>query len=279
MAITQIGHKLIKYGARWMDFIAKLSHVNRAKIERAGLLKPVRDYVVQIERGTENMTKRFGYRVEHTGAGPDGIKASTIPNARLITTEMDDIMGNDIDNSLLRAIITRHEAYEMQAAERALRTCAQGKAKQGRRVIRRFEDANPDEIGRYNVNTLNDQMSKNRQAIYGNEHSGYMIPDGKDKVIRNRLTGHLSMDVLFKERKLIDRFPHPDNPAINWVRKQRNATGEHQYLDIAGNLGDPALNTNWLERFNKCNAREVLRNKKHPVFVNSAMATTLEPLF
>lgn len=279
MGITKTGHNLIKYGARWMDFIAKMSPVNRAKIESAGLVKPLMEYVAQIEHGTENMARRFGYRVKRSGGGPDGMKAYTIPNAKLVTTEMDNIMRNDTDNALLRAIITRHEAYEMQAAERALRICAQGNAKQIRRIIRRFEAAKPDEAGRYNANTLNDKMSINRRAVYGNEHSGYMIPDGKDKIMRNSLTGHLNMDVLFKERKLIDRFPYQDNPAINRVRKQRNATGEYQYLDIAGNIGDPALNVNSLERFNKCNAREVLRNKRYPVFVNSAMATTLEPLF
>lgn len=71
---------------------------------------------------------------------------------------------------------------------------------------------------------------------------------------------HQSIDVLLKERKLLDSYPYPDEPIITFMKKLREDSGETRFLDRLGRYGDPQINPNPLERFNKKNERE-LRKK------------------
>lgn len=261
-----------------MDFIARLSPDNVEKIRNSGVIKPLSEYINGVNRGSANMAKKNGYRIANS-TDPRNAPARADPNKKLIQTNIKQTFPSSDDQALLEAIITRHEIYEAQAAERALRKYNSNPGKYGRKIIHNFEKTNPDEIGRYNLGNLDEKMSRLRKAKYNTDHTGFLVRNGEEKYAPNAFSGHMDMDVLFKERKLVDRAPYPQNPVLDKIRQIRHRTGEYQYLDIAGNYGFHPYNINHLERFNKKNARSVLKYGKNPVFVNSADAITLEPLF
>lgn len=283
MPVTKVGSLLIKEAARWMDFIARLSPKSIARLENAGLIKPLETYIAGINEGTENMARLYNYQIKHRGGG--SLAGNKVPDSRMNPNKMSietDFESGPLANTheeLLRAILTRHEAYEMLAAERSLHRLGANPQKYIPRILRNFESVNPDKIGKYDPTNLLRKMSPAGKALYNASHTGFLIRNGEEKILPKVFTGHLDMDVLFKERKLLDRLPFPRNPVLEKIRQIRYRTGEYPYLDITGNYGDPTCNINNLERFNKRNARSVLKYGKGPVLVNSAHAKTLKPLF
>lgn len=282
MAITKTGEGIMKYAARWHDFYRGLSQFNKNRINMAGLVKPPREYANQILLGNKAIANKYGYKINHNNSGGrigTDIDAFSDANTRKITTNFDPSPNLPVNEKLYRELVTRHELLETIAIEKFLQKYYKNPDRYNARILRNFEQAYPAKKGKHTLATIEKSLPDSTKALYGIKHPAKLVPDGKNKIYDNLLSNHVNMNVLYNERKLLDRLPHPQNPAVHEVYRKRYGTGEYQYLDNAGRLGDPKLNVSPQERFNKKNARELIKNRKNPVFVNSAEATYLEPLF
>lgn len=281
MAITKLGsillgEELVKEAARWHDYVGKLSEAGLERIRKAGLIKPVEEYIAGINRGTKNIARRAGYKINDLyGTGTDKIhwrEAKTNPLTKTIEANIDNPLAlkTKSDQDMFRAILNRHEAYEASAAAKAARLEAKNpekffeRAASNLRTIPWAKDLSDAEIK---------EFFKARPDWAYTMHTkrpGLLLRCAKQHAVDPRnyadyASGHFNIDVLTKERKLLDRNPYRHNKGQRFAKHMRRQTGETQFLDTLGGYGDPAINKNPLERFNQKNIKRMNKNWGTPV--------------
>lgn len=279
MAISKLATILVKEAARWHDFIAKLNPENYKRIHEAGLVKPLEQYIDGINKGSENIANCAFFNIKDIhGQNPD---LSSLGKAHIdLTTNMIEtsyprlsFFKDDISDKVLRAMVNRHESNEAAAATKGRMEMFFNPQESKKKMIALFDKLRPGKKQNYTDEQIPKVLNETEQILANTKHPGLLMPNGQ-KAIKNISSGHLDMNVLTKERKLVDRFPYRDNPGLTRLKRLRTMSGETKYLDTAGDY-DPKS----LERFNKKNAQNVMRFGTAPVEINNRRIKTLQRIF
>lgn len=290
MAITKTGSQLLKIASRWHDFIAKLSPENQKKIFNAGLVKPVQDYIAGINRGTENIANRAGFKISDLYGKDKNSPLARIRGSRGYRKASTDLATNTIDTTfqdpsffkdqesadMLRAIQNRHEADEAMAAFKAQLRLANNYKKSKKTIVQNAKKQMP------HLKATGDGMifsvvsgEPAWVAQLNTKHTGQLLGKGPKGTFQ--INNHGDIDVLTKERKLMDRIPYRQNKGLRHWQRVRRMTGETQYLNNSG-----GYNPNSLERYNKANANKTYaygKNPQTPIKINGGYIQEISPWF
>ncbi len=290
MAISKTGQALLlhKYAARWHDFVGKLSDASIARLKAKDLVKPLEDYIAGICRGNESIIRRAGFTATDLhGSRPSlnpWFSARTDLKNRVIHNDigyaplkwlhsLDDPLSRELygqQQALSHALTTRHEANEAMSFFKAEQAFKRNPHKAAKRMLKNYLECGPEkEVAKLRQSPaareawIESQMREPDLSLLP-KRTGTLVEQGTNPSAFSfrdpEGPKHFSVDVLLKDRKLLDRIPHQFSPAITFERGLRKGTGETYMLDSLGGLGNPKVNPNPLERFGKRNERELRKN-------------------
>lgn len=216
---------------------------------------------------------------------------STVPYWKAIYTKGATI-PNEIKSPegqrLFNALANRHEAYEAIAAEKAYANYLKNPQRGDRRAIRLAKKLEPS------YQNLTDQEILTRlpiadRAALNIKTTGQL----RSNLALRPVAGHLNIDVLGKERKLLDTFPYKDNGGYKFFQKIRDR--EYEYMDRAGDYQakqNPGLLSRFLmklhlkkpdqgtlERYNKNNFRKMTSKIKQKTPVQMGNGEIWTPFY
>lgn len=195
----------------------------------------------------------------------------------------------DNGQKLFNALVNRHEVYEAIAAERAYVNYLKNPQKGDRRAVATARKVNPLATASLTDQQILAALPLGNKAAAGIKTPGRLLSN----IAKRPVNGHINIDVLGKERKLIDTFPYKDNDGYDYFRKMRNR--EYQYMDRAGDyqpIQEPGLisrvltklhlkkpASGSLERFNKNNFRKMTSKMKQGIPIDMGNGETWKPLY
>lgn len=197
--------------------------------------------------------------------------ASTLGYGKTIHTkgmQLPNSVITDEGKRFLNAVLNRHEAYEAISAEKAMQRYFKDPAKGDRRAIARLKASNPALKGLSDQQILSYFPDLETRAIYGIKTPGRFSSSSGSPA-----GSHLSMDVLGKERKLLDTFAYKENDGYKHFRNSVRRR-EYNYMDRAGEYKPGTF-----ERYNRNNFKRMASKIKPGVPVRLRRNETWTPLY
>ncbi len=280
MAITKIGKELLKQAARWSEVIANIDPETRKRMEDGGAFKSREEYRDRFRRNTDDILARAGFEREEV-KDPNAPKrpwydASTDSETRTVHANIDrdqlPFLEKDIDKDMFIELITMHEAYEALESAKALERANQNLQEYAEKAVKRHQLMYPK--GAKGIaakhggdkNKILADYANHPEAIYGAKRSGILISNNSPSDQQDNWVGtHQDINVLIKERNMLDRYPYQGDDSIQKFRSMRKQNGETQFLDKAGKYGDPKVNPEPLKHYGKKNIKEMFKTWGTPV--------------
>lgn len=241
----------------------------------------------------QKFNPEYGKNPHINQANPDSWDGmSTIPHWKAIYIK-GAIFPSEVKSSegqkLFNALANRHEAYEAIAAEKAYSNYLKNPQKGDKLAINTARQLDP--LG---TSSITDQQLIGAMPIGNRAMAGIKTPGRlKSNFSRFPRSSHINIDVLGKERKLMDTFPYKDNDGYYFLRNMRNR--EYEYMDRAGeyqakqnpgllgrvltklHLRKPTQDTP--ERYNESNFHKMTRKMKRKIPVPMGKGETWTPLY
>lgn len=217
---------------------------------------------------------------------------ATVPYWKAVYTK-GAILPHEIKSTegqrLFNALANRHEAYEAVAAEKAYSKYLMNPQKGDKLAIHIARQTDPLGTASFTDQQLIGVMPIGNRAMAGIKTPGRFVSN----FVGRPVSSHINIDVLDKERKLMDTFPYKDNDGYKFFRNMRKK--EYEYMDRAGDYQtkqSPGLLGKFLmklhlkkpdpgtiERYNERNFRKMTSKMKRKIPVPMGKGETWTPAY